>query len=66
MPGLRARQTSAPALASVSVPIEVFNTELRAEQEPNNASTSESKGHAQVKVLEDGSLEFGGIRGQLR
>lgn len=49
---------SAPTLASVSVPTHVFNTELRAEQEPNNASTSESKGHAQIKVLENGTLEF--------
>ena len=50
--------SSAPTLASVSAPTHVFNTELRAEQEPNNASTSESKGHAQVKVLEDGSIDF--------
>ena len=50
--------SSAPTLASVSAPTHVFNTELRAEQEPNNASTSESKGHAQIKVLENGTLEF--------
>jgi len=50
--------SSTPTLAGVSVPTHVFNTELRAEQEPNNASTSESKGHAQVKVLENGTLEF--------
>jgi hypothetical protein len=36
----------------------VFNTELRAENEPNPISTSESKGHAQVKVLSDGTIEF--------
>ena len=36
----------------------VFNTELRSDQEPNGASTSESKGHAQVKVLSDGTVEF--------
>jgi hypothetical protein len=36
----------------------VFNTELRAENEPNPVSTSESKGHAQVKVLADGTVEF--------
>jgi hypothetical protein len=36
----------------------VFNTELRSDQEPGGASTSESKGHAQVKVLSDGSVEF--------
>jgi hypothetical protein len=36
----------------------VFNTQLRAENEPNNASTSESKGHAQVKVLANRTIEF--------
>jgi hypothetical protein len=36
----------------------VFNTELRADQEPNGASSSESKGHAQVKILADGTVEF--------
>lgn len=36
----------------------VFNVQLRAENEPNGASTSESKGHAQVKVYEDGTIEF--------
>ena len=36
----------------------MFNTELRADQEPNGASTSESKGSAQIKVLSDGTLEF--------
>ena len=51
-------KVSSPELASVSAPSVVFNTELRAEQEPNGASTSESKGFAQVKVLEDGSMEF--------
>jgi hypothetical protein len=50
--------SSAPTLARASAPTDVFNVQLRAEQEPNNASTSESKGHAQVKVLEDGTLEF--------
>jgi hypothetical protein len=50
--------TKAPTLASVSVPVQVFNTSLRADQEPNNASTSESKGTAQVKVLDDGTIEF--------
>lgn len=36
----------------------VFNVQLRAENEPNGASTSESKGHAQVMVLQDGTIEF--------
>ena len=36
----------------------VFNVTLRAENEPNGASTSEAKGHAQVKVYEDGTMEF--------
>lgn len=45
-------------LGSDAAPPTVFNVELRAENEPNNASSSESKGHAQVKVLEDGTIEF--------
>ena len=36
----------------------VFNVQLLAENEPNGASTSESKGHAQVKVYDDGTIEF--------
>lgn len=36
----------------------VFNVTLRSENEPNGASTSESKGNAQVKVYEDGTIEF--------
>jgi CHRD domain len=36
----------------------VLNTQLRAENEPNGASTSLASGHAQVKVLNDGTLEF--------
>jgi hypothetical protein len=36
----------------------VFNVQLRAENEPNGASTSDSKGHAQVKVYDDGTIEF--------
>lgn len=36
----------------------VFDVQLRAENEPNGASTSESKGHAQVVVLADGTMEF--------
>jgi CHRD domain-containing protein len=44
--------------ASADVAPIVFNTELRAENEPNNASTSDSKGRAQVVVLPDGTIEF--------
>lgn len=36
----------------------VFDVQMQAENEPNGASTSESKGHAQVKVLADGTIEF--------
>jgi CHRD domain-containing protein len=36
----------------------VFNTQLRAENEPNAASSSESKGHAQVVIQSDGTIEF--------
>ena len=36
----------------------VFNVQLRSENEPNGASTSESKGQAQVKIYEDGTIEF--------
>ena len=46
------------ALGSEAAPPTVFNVQLRAENEPNNASTSESKGHAQVLVLADGTIEF--------
>jgi hypothetical protein len=46
------------SVASDAAPPLVFNVDLRAENEPNNASTSESKGHAQVKVFEDGTIEF--------
>jgi len=44
-------------LTSVGAPV-VFNTQLRAENEPNAASSSESKGHAQVKIQPDGTIEF--------
>jgi len=49
---------SSPVTASVSAPTDVFDVQLRAENEPNPVSTSESKGHAQIKVLEDGTMEF--------
>jgi CHRD domain-containing protein len=44
--------------ASADVAPIVFNTVLRAENEPNNASTSDSKGRSQVVVLPDGTIEF--------
>ena len=57
-----ASNTSRTAAPSFSVTQEanpiVFNVELRSENEPNGASTSESKGHAQVKVYDDGTMEF--------
>jgi hypothetical protein len=58
MPG--STRALAPSLSNGSegVPITVFNTQLRAENEPNNASTSASKGHAQVKILADNTVEF--------
>lgn len=47
----------APTLsASGAVPATVFNTQLRSDLEVP-ASTSESKGHAQVKVFADGTIE---------
>jgi hypothetical protein len=46
------------AVGRDGAPPTVFNVELRAENEPNGASTSESKGQAQVKVLDDGTIEF--------
>lgn len=51
-------QTPSFSLASDAAPPTVFNVQLRAENEPNGASTSESKGHAQVVVLQDGTMEF--------
>ena len=50
--------TTGVALVRDEAPPTVFNTQLRAENEPNGTSTSESKGHAQVKVLADGTIEF--------
>lgn len=46
------------AAASEAAPPTVFNVELRAENEPNGASTSIAKGQAQVKVMADGTMEF--------
>lgn len=51
-------ESNPPSSASADVAPIVFNTELRAENEPNNASTSDSKGHAQVVVRPDGTIEF--------
>jgi hypothetical protein len=42
--------------ASDAVPATVFNTQLRSDLEVPT-STSESKGHAQVKVFADGTIE---------
>ena len=50
-------QLTSFALASEGEPV-VFNVTMRAENEPNGASTSESKGAAQVKVFADGTIEF--------
>jgi CHRD domain len=51
------REGSKSSLTSGQSPV-VFNTQLRAENEPNNASSSESKGHAQVTVQPDGAIDF--------
>src|SRR5215470_7095602 len=51
----------APGNASrdfADAPGTVFNVQLRSENEPNGASTSESKGQAQVKINNDGTMEF--------
>ena len=54
----RALSPSLSMARADAAPIAVFNTQLRAENEQNPASTSESKGHAQVKVFADGTIEF--------
>ncbi len=46
------------ALASEAAPPIVYNTTLRAANEPNGTSTSESRGFAQVKILPTGTVEF--------
>jgi hypothetical protein len=46
------------AFAREDAPPIVYNTTLRSENEPNGASTSESKGFAQVKILPSGTIEF--------
>ena len=46
------------AFASEEAPPIVYNTTLRAENEPGGTSTSESMGFAQVKILPTGTIEF--------
>ena len=57
-PSAAARQQGGILAQNQETPATVFNVTLLAENEPNGASTSESKGHAQVKVFEDGTMEF--------
>jgi hypothetical protein len=61
-PDITARQTQSSmpsfSLASEAAPPIVFNVQMRAENEPGPISLSESKGHAQVMVFEDGTVEF--------
>jgi hypothetical protein len=51
------RETVALLPASAHAPV-VFNTQLRAENEPDAASSSESKGHAQVRIQPNGTITF--------
>ena len=53
-----ARQQPGILASNQNTPATVFNVQLLAENEPNGASTSESKGQAQVKVYQDGTMEF--------
>ena len=53
-----ASRTPSFSVASEAAPPIVFNVQLLAENEPGPLSTSTSKGHAQVKVFEDGTIEF--------
>jgi len=55
---ITANQMAALSIGSDAAPPIVFNVQLRSENEPNSASTSESKGHAQVMVFADGTIEF--------
>jgi hypothetical protein len=57
---IASNSTQPPSFSAAgnAAPPTVFNVQLRAEDEPNGASTSESKGHAQVMVFEDGTMEF--------
>lgn len=51
-----ARLAPSLSIGSDGAPPIVFNTQLRSESEVPT-STSESKGHAQIKVLADGTIE---------
>jgi len=51
-----ARFAPSLSIGSEGAPPIVFNTQLRSENEVPT-STSESKGHAQIKVLADGTIE---------
>jgi hypothetical protein len=53
---LRVALSNGSDAAAVAVPVAVYNTQLRSELEVPT-STSESKGHAQIKVLSDGTIE---------
>lgn len=57
-PSAAARGPQAVLASGSGGPVAVFNVQLRAENEPNGTSTSASKGHAQVKVYGDGTMEF--------
>ena len=54
--GMLGRASLRASVQSGLVPPAVFNTQMRSELEVP-ACASESKGHAQVKVLEDGTIE---------
>lgn len=53
-----AHPTALLGLGKEAAPPTVFNVQLRAENEPNGTSTSESKGQAQIMVLDDGTIGF--------
>jgi hypothetical protein len=55
---LSTSSTPAASVGAGTAPPTVFTVTLRAENEPNGASTSTSKGSAQVMVLADGTIEF--------
>ena len=57
-PGVEARQGTTLLAKAEDAPSTVFNVQMQADQEPNGASTSESKGHAQIKIYADGTMEF--------
>ncbi|HZA51463.1 MAG TPA: CHRD domain-containing protein [Myxococcaceae bacterium] len=51
-------ETVTLALRADGASLAVFNTTLRADEEPNNASNSDSMGFSQIQVLGDGNIEF--------